>query len=291
MKLVLKKEHWEHYLKLIRFDKPIGTFLLLWPSLWALWIAAEGVPHWWTLIVFVLGVFLMRSAGCIINDYADRDFDAHVSRTRTRPLAQNLVTTHEALTLFAALVLIALLLVLTLNWLTIGLSVVALLLASTYPFMKRYTYYPQVVLGAAFSWGIPMAFAAVQNTVPIITWLIYVATLLWVLAYDTLYGMVDREDDLKLGLKSTAILFGDMDLMLITVIQTMFIFGMLLLGQQLELSFYYYLGWLAAVGLITRQVWRCRTRDPKECFNAFLNNNYVGLAFFLGLVFHYWFAV
>nr|WP_068988322.1 4-hydroxybenzoate octaprenyltransferase [Kangiella sediminilitoris] len=288
MKIELKKENWKYYLKLMRFDKPIGTWLLLWPTLWALWIAAEGVPNWWVLTVFVLGVFLMRSAGCIINDYADRNFDAHVERTQARPLALKQVTPNEALTLFGALVLVALVLVLTLNLLTISLSVVAVLLAASYPFMKRYTYYPQVVLGAAFAWGIPMAFAAIQGSVPIISWLIYVATLLWVLAYDTLYGMVDREDDLKLGLKSTAILFGDMDLMLITFIQSIFILGMLLLGQQLELSFYYYLGWLASVLLITRQIWRCRNRDKQECFNAFLNNNYVGLAFFLGLVLHYW---
>lgn len=288
MKLTLNKNHWEYYAQLMRLNRPIGTYLLLWPTLWALWIAAEGVPHWWILVVFCLGVFLMRSAGCVINDYADRDFDAHVERTRQRPLAQNKVSGREAITLFLVLVLMALALVLTLNWLTIGLSVVALLLASMYPFMKRYTYYPQAVLGAAFSWGIPMAFAAITGDVPNIVWLIYIATLLWVLAYDTLYGMVDREDDLKLGLKSTAILFGDMDLALVSMIQGMFLFGMLLVGQQLELSFYYYIGWAIAVALIARQMWRCRKRQPTECFNAFLNNNYVGMSLFLGLVFHYW---
>ena len=288
MKFILKKENWPHYANLMRLSKPIGTFLLLWPTLWALWIAAEGFPDWWVLVVFCLGVLLMRSAGCVINDYADRDFDAHVKRTRQRPLAQNYVTTREALTLFLVLVFAALLLVLTMNWLTIGLSVIALLLAATYPFMKRFTYYPQAVLGAAFSWGIPMAFAAQTDTVPNIAWLIYVATLLWVLAYDTLYGMVDRDDDEKLGLKSTAILFGEMDLALISMIQAMFLFGMLLLGQKLELSFYYYIGWLIAGALIVRQMWRCRKRAPQECFNAFLNNNYVGMALFLGLVFHYW---
>jgi 4-hydroxybenzoate polyprenyltransferase len=288
MKLLLKKKNWPHYANLMRLSKPIGTFLLLWPTLWALWIAAEGFPDWWVLIVFCLGVFLMRSAGCVINDFADRNFDAHVKRTKERPLAQNLVTKSEALTLFLVLVLAALVLVLSMNWLTISLSVVALLLAAMYPFMKRYTYYPQAVLGAAFSWGIPMAFAAQQGTVPNIAWLIYVATLLWVLAYDTLYGMVDREDDEKLGLKSTAILFGDMDLALVSMIQAMFLFGMLLVGQQLELSFYYYISWVIAAGLVVRQLWRCRKRDPKECFNAFLNNNYVGMVLFLGLLFHYW---
>lgn len=287
MKIILKKNNWKHYSNLMRLNKPIGTWLLLWPTLWALWIAAEGFPNWWVLVVFSLGVFLMRSAGCIINDYADRDFDAHVSRTRQRPLAQNLVTTDEALTLFFLLVVVSLVLVLTLNWLTISLSVVALLLASTYPFMKRYTYYPQAVLGAAFSWGIPMAFAAINGSVPTIAWLIYIASLLWVLAYDTLYGMVDRDDDLKLGLKSTAILFGEMDLALISTIQTLFLFGMLLVGQQLEMSLYYYLGIITAAILIIRQIRRCRKREDKECFNAFLNNNYVGLALFLGIVLHY----
>ena len=288
MKLILKKEHWPYYAQLMRLNRPIGTYLLLWPTLWALWIAAEGIPNWWVLVVFCLGVFLMRSAGCVINDYADRDFDAHVERTKQRPLAQNRITSNEALTVFFVLVLVALGLVLTLNWLTIGLSVVALMLAAMYPFMKRYTYYPQAVLGAAFSWGIPMAFAAITGEVPNLVWLIYISTLLWVLAYDTLYGMVDRDDDLKLGLKSTAILFGDMDLMLVGMIQGMFLFGMVLVGQQLELSWYYYLGWGIATGLIVRQMWRCRKRHPKECFNAFLNNNYVGLVLFLGLVFHYW---
>ncbi|PXF64253.1 4-hydroxybenzoate octaprenyltransferase [Kangiella spongicola] len=288
MKLLLKKNHWQHYAQLMRLNKPIGTYLLLWPTLWALWIAAEGLPNWWILVVFCLGVFLMRSAGCVINDFADRDFDAHVKRTKQRPLAQDKVSSKEAITLFLVLVLMALALVLTLNWLTIGLSVIAVLLAAMYPFMKRYTYYPQAVLGAAFSWGIPMAFAAVTGEVPNLVWLLYISTLLWVLAYDTLYGMVDREDDIRLGLKSTAILFGEMDLMVISVIQGMFLFGMLLLGQQLELSFYYYCGWVVALALIARQIWRCRNREENECFNAFLNNNYVGMVLFLGLVFHYW---
>lgn len=230
----------------------------------------------------------MRSAGCVINDFADRDFDAHVKRTKQRPLAQDKVSGREAITLFLLLVLLALGLVLTLNWLTIGLSVIALLLAAMYPFMKRYTYYPQAVLGAAFSWGIPMAFAAITGEVPNLVWLLYISTLLWVLAYDTLYGMVDREDDIRLGLKSTAILFGEMDLVVISVIQGMFLFGMVLVGQQLELSLYYYGGWVVALALIARQIWRCRKRQENECFNAFLNNNYVGMALFLGLLFHYW---
>ncbi|WP_049756768.1 4-hydroxybenzoate octaprenyltransferase [Kangiella koreensis] len=274
----------------MRLDKPIGTFLLLWPTLWALWIAAEGLPPLWILLVFCLGVFLMRSAGCVINDYADRDFDAHVERTRQRPLAQNKVTSREALSLFLLLVLLAFALALTLNWFAVSLSFVAIALAATYPFMKRYTYFPQVILGAAFAWSIPMAFAAIQNELPLIVWVIYTSTLLWVLAYDTLYGMVDRNDDMRLGLKSTAILFGDMDLVMVGTIQALFLMGMHLVGEQLEFGIYYYTSWVIAAILIGIQMWRCRTRDGQECFNAFLNNNYVGLVFFLGIVLHYQFG-
>lgn len=283
----MKKSNWIHYKHLMRLDKPIGIYLLLWPTLWALWIAAEGVPPLWTLLVFCLGVLIMRSAGCIINDYADRDFDAHVKRTKQRPLAQNLISTKSALTLFFVLILIAFGLVLTLNSLTIKLSFGAVLLASFYPFMKRYTYFPQMVLGAAFAWAIPMAFAAVQNEVPLVSWLIYVSTLLWVLAYDTLYGMVDREDDVKLGLKSTAILFGEADLFIVSAIQALFLTGMLLLARQLELGLYYYLGWLTAAGLVVWQLYRCRSRKTEMYFQSFLHNNYVGMALFIGIVAHY----
>lgn len=286
----MNKDKWRQYSLLMRLDKPIGTFLLLWPTLWALWIAAEGLPPLWILLVFCLGVFLMRSAGCVINDYADRDFDAHVERTRQRPLAQNKVTPREALKLFLLLVLIAFALALTLNWFAVSLSFVAIGLAATYPFMKRYTYFPQVILGAAFAWSIPMAFAAIQNELPLIVWVIYTSTLLWVLAYDTLYGMVDREDDMRLGLKSTAILFGEMDLVMVGTIQSLFLIGMYLLGEQLEYGLYYYVSWVIAVVLIGIQMWRCRTRNRQECFNAFLNNNYVGLVLFLGIVFHYQFG-
>lgn len=271
----------------MRLDKPIGIYLLLWPTLWALWIAAEGVPPLWTLLVFCLGVLIMRSAGCIINDYADRDFDAHVKRTKQRPLAQNKISSRSALGLFFLLVLIAFGLVLTLNNLTIKLSVIAALLASFYPFMKRYTYFPQMVLGAAFAWAIPMAFAAVQNEVPLISWVIYVSTLLWVLAYDTLYGMVDREDDIKLGLKSTAILFGDADLFMVTAIQGLFLTGMFFLAQQLELGLYYYAGWSLAVALVIWQLYQCRGRKTEIYFKSFLQNNYVGMALFAGIAAHY----
>lgn len=286
----LNKDKWRQCSQLMRLDKPIGTFLLLWPTLWALWIAAEGLPPLWILLVFCLGVFLMRSAGCVINDYADRDFDAHVERTRNRPLAQNKVTTREALSLFLLLVLVAFALALTLNWFAVSLSFVAIGLAASYPFMKRYTYFPQVILGAAFAWSIPMAFAAIQNELPLIVWVIYTSTVLWVLAYDTLYGMVDRDDDLRLGLKSTAILFGEMDLVMVGVIQALFLIGMYLVGEQLEFGIYYYSGWVIALLLIAIQMWRCRTRDRHECFNAFLNNNYVGLVLFLGIVLHFQFG-
>ncbi|NVK22037.1 MAG: 4-hydroxybenzoate octaprenyltransferase [Kangiellaceae bacterium] len=290
IRLKFDRESWRHYASLMRLDKPIGTLLLLWPTLWALWIAAEGIPPTWILIVFCLGVFLMRSAGCIINDYADRDFDAHVQRTRNRPLAQNFISSSEALTLFFLLIAIAFALVMTLNWFTISLSIVAVILAATYPFMKRYTYFPQVILGAAFAWSIPMAFAAIQNQIPLIVWVVYTATLLWVLAYDTLYGMVDRDDDMRLGLKSTAILFGEMDLLMVATIQGLFLIGMYLLGQQLEFGAYYYIGWVFAVLLVIGQLWRCRRRERQQLFNAFLNNNYVGMVLFFGIVAHYHFA-
>ncbi|WP_251358491.1 4-hydroxybenzoate octaprenyltransferase [Kangiella sp. TOML190] len=275
------------YAQLMRLDKPIGIFLLLWPALWALWIAAEGIPDYWILCVFVLGVFIMRSAGCIINDYADRDFDAHVKRTKQRPLAQNKISTKGALALFFILVLMAFGLVLTLNKLTIQLSFIAVLLASFYPFMKRYTYFPQMILGAAFAWAIPMAFAAVTNQVPSVSWVLYAATLLWVLAYDTLYGMVDREDDIQLGLKSTAILFGEADLVLVALIQALFLGGMVLVGQRLELSLYYYAGVALAALLVTLQLYACRSRQPEAYFKAFLNNNYVGMVLFVGIAAHY----
>lgn len=277
----------KYYMQLMRLDKPIGIYLLLWPTLWALWIAAEGLPEIKTLGVFVAGVFFMRSAGCIINDYADRDFDAHVARTKARPLAQGLIRPRSALLLFTFLVAISFALVTTQNLLTIKLSFVAVILAGFYPFMKRYTYFPQMILGAAFAWAIPMSFAAVQNQVPTIAWIIYVSTLLWVLAYDTLYGMVDREDDIKLGLKSTAILFGEADLSLISIVQAIFIAGMIMIGQRLELGPYYYGGLLLAVLLIIKQIYDCRKRKPENYFKAFLDNNYVGLVIFLGIFAHY----
>ena len=271
----------------MRLDKPIGIFLLLWPTLWALWLAAEGFPGWHLFLVFTLGVFLMRSAGCVINDLADRDFDGAVKRTRARPLATGGVSPREALVLFAVLALAAFALVLTLNRFTMMLSVGGIVLAAAYPFMKRYTWFPQLVLGAAFAWSIPMAFAAYGDAVPELAWLLYIATLLWVLAYDTLYAMVDRDDDIRLGLKSTAILFGDADLAMVSAVQALFMTGMLMVGGRAGLGIWYYAGWLVAAGLIVWQLWSCRSRNRDACFRAFLNNNYVGMALFAGILAHY----
>lgn len=268
-------------------DRPIGSLLLIWPTLWALWIAGEGRPDPFITLVFILGVFLMRSAGCVINDYADRNLDPHVARTRERPLAAGRVTPREALMLFVVLCLAALALVLTLNQLTLMLSLVALPLAASYPFMKRFTYLPQVHLGVAFGWAVPMAFAAQTNNVPAIAWLILIGVVLWAVAYDTMYAMVDREDDIYVGVKSTAILFGELDRLMIGIVQLCFFVVMLLVGHQLELGRYYYLSLAAAAGLALYQQYLIRERSPAACFKAFLNNNWLGLVIFVGLVAHY----
>ena len=245
---------WQHRIKqyglLMRVDKPIGSLLLLWPTMWALWLASEGTPKALHLVIFSCGVFLMRSAGCVINDYADRNIDASVKRTSKRPLAVKTVTEKEALMLFIVLALCAFILVLLLNQLSVILSVVALAIATVYPFMKRVTYFPQVILGMAFSMSIPMAFAAVQDEIPMTAWLLYIANLLWVLAYDTLYGMVDKKDDLKIGVKSTAIFFGEADLQIIGIVQAMFIFGMMLVGGQFGLNYFFYISILISAALI-----------------------------------------
>jgi 4-hydroxybenzoate polyprenyltransferase len=272
---------------LMRVDRPIGTLLLMWPALWALWIAGKGHPDPFITLVFVLGVFIMRSAGCVINDYADRDFDPHVARTRNRPLAAGRVRSEEALLLFLALCLVALGLVLTMNDLTVMLSLAGLPLAALYPFMKRYTYLPQVHLGVAFGWAVPMAFAAQSNALPPVAWLILVGVVLWAVAYDTIYAMVDREDDLYIGVKSTAILFGEMDRAMVGVIQVIFFVVMLLVGNQLELETYYYTGLAVAAVLAVYQQILIRNREPDACFKAFLNNNWLGAAIFIGLVAHY----
>lgn len=282
----MKDRLYQYYL-LTRLNKPIGIFLLLWPTLWALWIAGKGQPDLLVLIVFVSGVVLMRSAGCVINDYADREFDPKVSRTRLRPIAAGLVSPKEALILFVVLCLIAFVLVLLMNRLTIYLSFVAVCLAAIYPFMKRYTHLPQVVLGMAFGWSVPMAFAAQTGSLPREAWLLFVINVIWSVVYDTMYAMVDREDDQKAGVKSTAILFGDADKMIIGLLQVMMIMGLYMLGQQLQLGVYYYLSVCVAAGLFVYQQFLIRYREPVLCFRAFLNNNWLGAAIFVGIALHF----
>jgi 4-hydroxybenzoate polyprenyltransferase len=272
-----------HFWKLMRGDRPIGTLLLLWPTWWALWIVAKGVPPWWTLLVFSAGVWLTRSAGCVINDYADRWLDPKVERTRTRPLATGAVSGREALVLFAGLMLVAFGLVLTMNRLTVLMSFVGLFLAATYPYLKRYTYLPQVYLGMAFGWGIPMAFAAVQGEVPPLGWVLYAANILWSTAYDTWYAMVDRDDDIRAGSKSTAILFGDMDLVAIGVLYALMFGALALLGRQAALDGYYWAGLGLAVLLVAWEFLIAHTRARAACFRAFLHNNWVGMAVFAGI--------
>ncbi len=271
------------YAQLIRLDKPIGWLLLLWPTLWALWLANEGIPSLHLLVVFIAGVFLTRSAGAAVNDLADRDFDAFVERTKERPLATGKVSVKEARAVIAVLTLCAFLLVLTTNLLTVLLSVFAVCITLLYPFMKRYTYLPQVFLGFAFSWGIPMAYAASTNTVPAMAWLIFAANMLWVLIFDTMYAMVDREDDLRVGLKSTAILLDDADRLIIGIIQVMFIAALYSIGHQSGLGTVYHVALLLAAALLAYQQYLIYDRTPGKCFKAFLNNNWVGLIIFSGI--------
>lgn len=275
------------YIELMRLDRPIGILLLLWPTLAALWIAAEGIPDLTVLTVFVLGVIIMRSAGCVINDYADREIDGLVSRTENRPLAIGSVSPCSALLLFSGLGILAFYLVLKLNTLTILMSIVGLILAVSYPFMKRYTYLPQVYLGMAFGWAIPMAFAAQTNTVPVIAWLLFLANIMWATAYDTFYAMADREDDLLAGVKSTAILFGEDDKFIIGILQLGFLIVMLLIGGQLAMGLIYYIGVLIAAGLSVYQQKLTADREAAQCLQAFLNNNWVGAALFMGIILHY----
>ncbi|HFD92464.1 MAG TPA: 4-hydroxybenzoate octaprenyltransferase [Gammaproteobacteria bacterium] len=275
------------YLRLMRFDRPIGIMLLLWPTLWALWIAGGGHPDGHVTLVFILGVVVMRAAGCVINDYADRGFDPHVTRTRRRPLATGEVSPREALILFVILCGLAFALVLTLNGLTILLSFVGAFLAATYPFVKRHSHLPQIYLGAAFGWAVPMVFAAQTGGVPPEAWLLFIATVLWATAYDTMYAMVDREDDLKIGVRSTAILFGEADRLIIGIIQGMFFLVMLLLGQRLGLGGGYHAGLAVAAALAVYQQYLIRHRRPEACFRAFLNNNWLGAAVFAGIVVDY----
>ncbi|GAA5216418.1 4-hydroxybenzoate octaprenyltransferase [Corallincola platygyrae] len=275
------------YGRLMRVDRPIGTLLLLWPTLWALLMAAEGLPSLHLALVFGAGVFLMRSAGCVINDFADRKFDGHVKRTAQRPLVTGEATAKEAIWLFVGLCLVAFLLVLTLNTFTIILSVGGVLLAAVYPFTKRFTHLPQFALGAAFSWAIPMAFAAVQGQVPAYAWLLFVANLCWTVAYDTLYAMVDRDDDEKVGIKSTARLFGRFDLLAVGLLQSATLVLLLVLFKQLELSWPAWLSLAVAAFLFVRQQTQVKGRDRDACFNAFLANNSVGWVISLGLAASY----
>ena len=274
-------------LQLMRFDKPIGTLLLLWPTLWALWIAAKGLPSITVLVVFCLGVFLMRSAGCVINDFADRKVDGFVTRTKNRPLPSGRATSREAIFLFLGLALLAFLLVLTQNTFTIQLSFIGLLLAFMYPFMKRFTHLPQFVLGLAFSWSIPMAYAAQANSISLSVWFLFVANASWTVAYDTMYGMVDKEDDLKIGIKSTAILFGQYDKVIIGLLQLTTISLLVVVGFIEHLNFFYYLSLAIATLLFLKQQKQIQNRNTADCFKAFLDNNYVGLVIFSGLILTY----
>jgi 4-hydroxybenzoate polyprenyltransferase len=276
-------ERMPHYWALMRADKPVGVLLLLWPTWWALWLASEGIPAWKTLFIFTAGVWLTRSAGCIVNDYADRWLDGQVKRTQHRPLASGTVSSPEAIILFLLLMLLAFALVCFTNTLTIGMSVVAVFLASSYPFLKRYTYLPQLYLGLAFGWGIPMAFTAIQGETPAIAWLLFSANLLWTTAYDTWYAMVDRDDDIRAGAKSTAILFGDADLIAQSVLYLGFLLAMVLLGRKAELGINYFLSLLVAAGFIAWQFSRAKTRGREDCFAAFLNNQWVGCIIFIGI--------
>lgn len=284
-------EKLRHYAHLVRLDRPIGIYLLLWPTLWALWIAAQGIPNSTILLVFIAGVVLMRSAGCAINDYADRDFDPHVARTKTRPLASGHIKPKETLLVFAVLSLTAFLLALLLNGLTIALSVVAVLLAASYPFMKRFHHLPQVHLGAAFSWAIPMAFTAVTGKMPPPeAWLLFVAALLWTTAYDTMYAMCDRDDDLKIGVKSTAILFGQYDRLIIGILQILTLLFLGWVGILTSRGLWFWLGLLVAAGFSLYQQWLIRNREPLPSLHAFLNNHWLGMAVFIGLAMDYAFT-
>lgn len=274
----------ELYARLVRIDKPIGTLLLLWPTLWALWTAGQGMPPLAILVIFVLGTFLMRAAGCAINDYFDRDFDRHVQRTHARVLTTGQISPKEALWVAATLAFVAFLLVLLLNSLTIGLSFIALLLAATYPLMKRLFGMPQAYLGIAFGFGMPMAFAAITNTVPTVAWVFLVANVFWTVAYDTEYAMVDREDDLKLGLKTAAITFGRFDVLAIGICYAMALALLLIAGSLMQWGAYYYGGLTLALGIAITHLYWIRDRDREACFKAFRHNNWFGAAVFAGIV-------
>lgn len=279
---------WHAYSRLMRIDRPIGSLLLLWPTYWALWIAAQSIPSLHILIVFTAGVFLMRAAGCVINDFADRHFDGHVERTKHRPLPSGDVTEKEAKLLFTGLVGLSFLLVLTLNAMTIWLSIAGLALAWVYPFVKRVSHLPQVVLGAAFGWSIPMGFSAVSESLPLVCWLLFLVNILWSVIYDTQYAMVDRNDDLKIGVKSTAILFGQYDKLIIGILQVVMVGVLVAIGLLANLGIAYYVALLLSGLLFVYQQKLMVNRERAPCFKAFMNNNYVGFILFVGIFLSYW---
>ena len=281
------RERLDAYVRLVRLNKPIGIFLLMWPALWALWLAGSGHPPWLVVMIFIAGVVLMRSAGCAINDYADRHFDGHVARTNARPLAVGIISPREAVGVFVGLSLVAFVLVLQLNWQTVALSVVAVTLAAIYPFMKRFTHFPQLFLGAAFGWAIPMAYMAIQETIPLHAWVLFAATVIWALIYDTQYAMVDRDDDLKIGIKSTAILFGRYDRLMVGLLQVVMLAMLVWVGDAAGRGWLYVAGLGVAAVLALYQQRLMQGRDPGRCFIAFLNNNYFGMVIFIGLVLDY----
>jgi 4-hydroxybenzoate polyprenyltransferase len=281
------KSRVEHFWKLARFDKPIGTLILLYPALWALWIASNGKPDLLVLTVISLGVIVMRAAGCVINDYADRDFDPHVERTKQRPIAAGHISPKEALIFFAVLCLFAFGLVLLLNTFTILLSFVGAFLAASYPFMKRYTQLPQAYLGIAFGWAVPMSFAAQLDSIPNVAWILYLAVMLWALVYDTMYAMVDKDDDLKIGVKSTAILFGNYDRHIMGALQILILLLLFTVGQIQHLGGFYYASLIIGAGFSVYQQMLIFYREKTNCFKAFLNNNWFGLVIFVGMVLDY----
>jgi 4-hydroxybenzoate polyprenyltransferase len=285
--MIFKETRFYQYFLLMRLHRPIGIYLLLHPTLWALWLASNGQPKWELIFIFVLGVILMRSAGCVINDFADRKVDPHVRRTKDRPIASGAVSSKEALYLFIFMILLSFLLVLQLNFFTILLSIPAVCLAIIYPFMKRYTHFPQIILGAAFSWAIPMVFSAHLNEVPFLAWWLFFTALLWTVAYDTQYAMTDREDDLKIGVKSTAIFFGQFDKLIIGILQVLVLISLSLIGFDQKLSVLYQFGVLGMASFFIYQQYLIKDRNPARCFEAFLNNHWAGLVVFMGLALSY----
>ncbi|MGP1959672.1 MAG: 4-hydroxybenzoate octaprenyltransferase [Arsenophonus sp. NC-TX2-MAG3] len=284
----MKLNKWRAYFHLMRINKPIGALLLLWPTYWALWLASRGLPDLFILLIFTFGVFLMRAAGCVINDFADQKFDSYVARTRKRPLLNGDVTEKEAKILFFSLIIIAFILVLTLNEMVVWLSVIGLLLAYIYPFIKRFSHFPQIILGSAFGWSIPMVYVAVTESLPLECWLLFLVNIIWSVIYDTQYAMVDRNDDIKIAVKSTAIIFSHYDKLIIGILQLAMILVLFYIGQQLDLGVFYFASLILVLCLFTYQQKLIANRQPVLCFKAFMNNNYVGLILFIGILLNYY---